>query len=88
MIVAHAPVPGFGIITNWDFNAPMVTPLGGVQLVGDQPWEVAPSGELSLEGISDVFAALQAGGWAYEHRKWLVGGGLALAAFGAWSLLR
>lgn len=85
MIVTRAPVPGLGIITNWDFDAPTVTPLGEARLhvAIPRPGEAAPQ----LEGISDVFATLQASGWAYEHRKWLVGGGLALMAFGAYKLL-
>lgn len=82
MIVTRAPVPGLGLITNWDFDAPAVTPLAGVQLMGDQPAELP-----ALDGISDVFDALAASSWAFRNRKWLVGGGVALAAFGAYKLL-
>lgn len=85
MIVTRAPTPGLGIITNWDFNAPAVQPLGE-SLLPAQSLTPVPSGELSLEGI-DVFDTLRASSWAYEHRKWLVGGGLALAAFGLFKLV-
>lgn len=86
MIVTRTPVPGLGLITNWDFNAPPVTPLGEMRLHAES-WTPQPSGELSLEGVTDMMAAFRASAWVAEHRKWFIYGGFGLMAYGAFKLL-